>query len=92
MGLRQLEIKKSYICIICGNMEAKSGTLTGYLEKNESENKVYIYSSKPKKIKNFKTIITGYDVISSKNDFSLLNINLLKRRNKNGIQRTVLPL
>ena len=48
------EIKKSYICIICGNMEAKSGTLTGYLEKNESENKVYIYSSKPKKIKNFK--------------------------------------
>lgn len=74
------EIKKSYICIICGKMPKKSGTLTGYLEKNESENKVYIYSSKPKKIKNFKTIITGYDVISSKNDFSLLNINLLTGR------------
>ena len=44
--VRDRELVKLYLCIACGHMEKREATLTGYLEKNESQNRVYI-SQKP---------------------------------------------
>lgn len=75
MKLRQ--IHKSYVCIACGKMNPQSCTLTGYLEKNEKQNKVYISQSPSS---NRKSIITKYQTIDFGSDFSLLNVELLTGR------------
>ncbi len=75
--MKSKEIHKSYLCIICGRLKNDSGTLTGYLEKNEKENKVYIKKSKTK---DSKKIITQYKVLEKSKNFSLLEINLLTGR------------
>lgn len=77
--MKSREIHKSYICIICGKMLPPSGTLTGYLHKNETQNKVYI-SKKKNQNSNNKTIITKYDTIDTFGKFSLMNVELLTGR------------
>ena len=52
-------------------------TLEGFLEKNESKNKVYLTS---RKTADSLTIKTRYTVIDSKNGLSLLDIDLLTGR------------
>jgi len=75
--IRVREVGKKYLCIVYGEMNKKEDTLTGYLEKNESQNRVYI-DRKPGK--NAKTIITKYKVIASAAGLSLLEIELLTGR------------
>lgn len=77
--IKKREINKFYLCIVNGKLEKKSDVLKGYLEKNESQNKVYI--------KNFyqhqtslKTILTSYKVIGELNNYSLLEVNLITGR------------
>ena len=75
--IRMREIRKFYLCIVCGCLKEKSGTLTGYLEKNEAQNRVYI-SDKPAPGR--KTILTKYRVIKERNGFSLIEAELLTGR------------
>lgn len=77
--IKNHEIHKKYLCIVCGKVNPKPGTLTGYLEKNSKENKVYINSKKPK-ISECKSIVTKYRAIETGKNFSLLEIDLLTGR------------
>ena len=71
------ELRKLYLCVVCGRLEQKEGLLTGYLEKNEAQNRVYI-SKKPKE--GARTIRTKYRVLEERRDFSLLEVELLTGR------------
>ena len=75
--VKDRELNKYYLCIAVGIFEKKSDLLTGYLEKNESQNRVYI-SKKP--TENSKTIKTKYKVLAEKNNFSLVEVDLLTGR------------
>lgn len=71
--IKNRELTKKYLCLVLGVPSPKKATLTNYLEKNSAENKVKIYN-KPNK--NTKTIITEYNVLKSKNNLSLVEVNL----------------
>ena len=58
-------------------LSQKEGLLTGYLEKNEAQNRVYVLK-KPKE--GAKAIRTKYRVLAEKRDFSLLEVELLTGR------------
>lgn len=75
--VRLREITKKYLCIVYGKVKKSEATLTGYLEKNESQNRVYI---DPKPGKNSKTIVTRYRLIAHRTDLSLLEVELLTGR------------
>ena len=71
------ELKKLYLCVVCGKMEQKEATLSGFLEKNEKQNRVYI-SKKPGE--ETKSIRTRYRVLAERGGFSLLEVELLTGR------------
>lgn len=75
--VKDRELDKTYLCVVCGRMEKKEGLLTGYLEKNEAQNRVYI-SQKP--VPGGKSIRTKYRVLEEKSEFSLLEVELLTGR------------
>lgn len=75
--LKDREMDKRYLCIVTGTLSRKEALLTGYLEKNEQKNRVYI-SSRP--APNAKTIKTRYRVLAERNQFSLLEVELLTGR------------
>lgn len=75
--VKNREMHKFYLCIVCGHLSKKEDLLTGYLEKNESQNRVYV-SQKPKE--GAKTIRTRYRVLEEKRDFSLVEVELLTGR------------
>ncbi len=77
LKIKQREVNKFYLCIAVGEMPKKSDTLTGYLVKDESKNKVSV-SKKPRE--NAKTIVTKYTVLGFKDGLSLLEIELLTGR------------
>lgn len=75
--MKDREIHKFYLCVLHGVPKEKSGVLEGYLEKNESKNKVFV--SKGQK-DNSKLIRTKYNVLKSKNNLSLTEVELLTGR------------
>ncbi len=75
--LKDREVEKLYLCIAVGILKKKEGILVDYLEKNEKQNRVYI-SKKP--TENSKTIKTKYKVLAEKNNFSLVEVDLLTGR------------
>ena len=75
--MKDRELEKYYLCIICGIMKKKEATLKAYLEKNEDKNKVYIHAHQRD---GDRTIITHYKVLAEKNNLSLLEIHLLTGR------------
>ena len=75
--VKDRELVKLYLCVVCGRLSQKEGLLTGYLEKNEAQNRVYILK-KPKE--GAKVIRTKYRVLAEKRDFSLLEVELLTGR------------
>lgn len=75
--VRDRELRKLYLCVVCGRLAEKEGVLTGYLEKNQAQNRVYI-SQKPSP--GVKAIRTRYRVLEERRDFSLLEVDLLTGR------------
>lgn len=75
--IKDREIKKKYLCIVCGILEKKSGELDGYLFKDEKQKRVYVKSVSEK---GSKTIITRYRVISEKDGMSLVEVDLVTGR------------
>ena len=65
------------LCVTLGTLPNKEDTLTAYLEKNESNNTVYISNKKTPKN---KTIITKYKVLNNKDDLSLVEVDLITGR------------
>ena len=75
--LRTREIEKRYLCLVHGTMDKQEDILRGYLEKNESQNRVYI-SDTP--TRGARTIVTGYRVLEAHDGLSLLEVDLLTGR------------
>lgn len=75
--MKDREIHKYYLCVLHGTPKKKEGILEGYLEKNESRNKVFV--SKNQKDAS-KLIRTKYRVLKSKNGLSLTEVELLTGR------------
>ena len=75
--LKDREIEKFYLCIVHGRMPKAEDTLEAFLEKNESQNRVYISDTQKQ---GARTIRTRYRVLEEKNGFSLLEIHLLTGR------------
>lgn len=78
LKMKERELHKKYICILCGTLKKDSEILKAFLDKNSSENKVYI--SDKMKNKNYKTILTKYSVIDKSKKFTLAEIELLTGR------------
>ena len=75
--VKDRELNKFYLCVTVGKINKKFDVITGYLEKNESQNRVYISD---KKKEGSKTIITKYNVIKTSSRYSLLEVELLTGR------------
>lgn len=75
--LKDREMEKYYLCVVHGILKKKSGTLLGWLSKDEKKNRVDVYKSeKP----GTKEIRTKYEVISEKDGLSLVEVELLTGR------------
>lgn len=75
--VRAREVKKWYLCVVCGTLEQKEDTLQAYLFKNEKQNRAFI-SARPQK--GAKTIRTRYRVLAERGGFTLLEVELLTGR------------
>ncbi len=75
--VKNRELRKLYLCLVHGSLPQKEGLLSGYLEKNEAQNRVYI-SAHPSE--NSKTIRTRYRVLEERGGLSLLEVELLTGR------------
>lgn len=71
------EIDKFYLAAVHGTPTPRAATLEGFLEKNESKNKVYLSKHKSDRALSIKT---RYEVLRQKGDISLLKIELLTGR------------
>ena len=71
--IKQREITKKYLCLVLGTPSPKRATLTHYLEKDASMNKVRLYEQPPP---NAKPAITQYRVLESRNGLSLVEVDL----------------
>ena len=79
---------KFYLCVVCGHLKEKKAALTGYLEKNKAQNRVYV-SQRPKE--GAKTIRTRYRVLEERRGFSLVEVELLTRATPAGLGPTSPP-
>ena len=75
--IKEREIDKQYLAVVHGTPAKKEATLEGFLEKNESKNKVYLKSSREGDALSIKT---RYRVLASKNNLSLIEVDLLTGR------------
>ena len=75
--LRAREIQKQYLCLVHGTMEKQEDVLRGYLEKNETQNRVYVSDDRAR---GARTIVTGYRVLEAHDGLSLLEVDLLTGR------------
>ncbi len=77
LAVKERRIKKKYLCAVVGEPEPHEAIIKAYLIKNEAENAVKIYD---KPLNGAKEIITGYRVLSTSNDLSLCEIDLITGR------------
>ncbi|MEG1886674.1 MAG: RluA family pseudouridine synthase, partial [Oscillospiraceae bacterium] len=75
--IKTREIDKWYLAVVHGVPKKKSAVLEGYLEKNEDKNQVFL---KNVMSENTKTIRTAYRTLATKNNLSLLEVELLTGR------------
>lgn len=75
--IKEREIDKQYLAVIHGTPAKKEATLEGFLEKNESKNKVYLKATREGDALSIKT---RYRVLAVKNNLSLVEVDLLTGR------------
>lgn len=75
--IKHREIEKKYLAVIHGVPKKKTALLEGFLEKNENKNKVFL---KNRKTEDSRTIKTRYTLLDSKNELSLVEVELLTGR------------
>lgn len=74
--IRECEIKKTYLCICCGVPISRHSVESAYLKKG-SHNQVKVSKTPDREA---RKIITEYDVLISRDNLSLLKINLITGR------------
>ncbi|MBQ9993102.1 MAG: RNA pseudouridine synthase, partial [Clostridia bacterium] len=75
--MKSREIHKRYLCLVHGVVKKREDTLGGYLEKDETKNKVSIDN---RQSDTAKAILTRYHLIATCQSQSLLDIELLTGR------------
>ena len=75
--VKDRELCKLYLCLVSGHLNPKEATLKAFLEKNEKQNRVYIFSQPSPET---KAIQTRYRVLQEKTDCSLVEVDLLTGR------------
>jgi len=75
--IKNREITKLYLCVVHGVPPKREDTLTGFLRKDEKSNTVRIYD---KNVPGSKTVITKYKCIESRNNLTLLEVELVTGR------------
>ncbi|MFV0496977.1 MAG: RluA family pseudouridine synthase [Candidatus Fimivivens sp.] len=75
--IRDRLIEKYYLCIVHGHVSPRIGTIKSYLLKDESQNRVAVFSSPQP---GAKTAITKYQSLKENDRYSLLEIELLTGR------------
>lgn len=75
--VKNREMHKLYLCVLCGTPQQESGMLEGYLEKNEMQNRVYISR---KLSQGAKIIKTKYQILRHNESFSLAEVELITGR------------
>lgn len=75
--IRDRELEKLYLCVAVGRLSPPSGTLKGYLWKDEEKKQVYVRTSP---CPGGKTAITSYRTLAVKNDLSLVECDLITGR------------
>lgn len=75
--IKTREIKKYYLCMVQGHIKPPSATLTCYLDKNESQNRVYL-SDVPKA--GYKKCITKYRTVGANDIGTFLEVDLVTGR------------
>lgn len=71
------EIDKYYLCIIHGEITPPSGTLKGFLRKNEQEKQVTVHMQP---VPEGRTALTEYRTLTKKDSLSLLECHLITGR------------
>ncbi len=71
------EIEKRYLCITIGQPPKKKGIAEGYLVKDEKKNTVTVLKNP---VKGAKSIKTGYSVIETRGELSLVEVELFTGR------------
>lgn len=77
LKMKTRELEKYYLCLIHGKPKLESDTLTGYITKNESKNKVTVFK---KQVDGSKEIRTKYNILDSNGEYSLAEVELLTGR------------
>lgn len=75
--LKDRELKKEYLCVVLGYLKKKSDILEAYMIKDEKKNKVFVFD---KPTVGSKIMKTKYKVVSEKDGFSLVEVELLTGR------------
>lgn len=75
--IKDKKIRKSYVCIVCGTPNPKSGKIENYIWKDSSKNRVYV---KKEKTPGAKSAVTLYKTLETKNGLSLVDIDLITGR------------
>lgn len=75
--IKDRELSKLYLCVVCGTPISKSAVETAYLEKDEKSRTVRVTASRGR---NSKTVVTSYRVIKTRGKLSLCEIDLVTGR------------
>ena len=75
--IKHRKIIKKYLTLVFGTLSKKEDILVGYLEKNNDTNTVIV---KDKPFNDAKKIVTKYRVLQSKENISLLEVELVTGR------------
>lgn len=75
--IKNREIKKTYLCLVCGHLPNKEDTICNYIVKNESQNRVYVENDASS---GGKKAITHYKVLKEGKISSLVEVDLLTGR------------
>ena len=75
--LKDREIEKYYLCIVHGYFKNKSDILTGWMTKDEKNNRVTVYREN---VPGSKIMKTGYRVLEEKDGLSLCEVKLYTGR------------
>ena len=75
--MKTREMEKFYLCLLCGRPKKDEATLTAYMTKNESQNKVRVFA---KPVDGSKEMITRYRVLGSVGKYTLAEVELLTGR------------
>lgn len=75
--LKNHELKKSYLCVVCGTIKDKKGHLECYLQKDEKTNTVRLATASDYGAKDAKL---NYEVLDEVQGYSLVKIDLLTGR------------